>query len=215
MLLECRIRDGVKGIHLTMNKMGRPSGRAFIEMEHEEDVNKAREKHRQYLGQRYVEGLSSPKATVTVGESGVRVLRKIYQASYVFSSLCFAVYEVTERDAEAIIQKATEAQVDDGVVRLRGLPFASTEADIAQFFSGSRRYNLLLCLPLFIDRLQGSFIWLLFRILHPTTHLVFEFGNVNDVTLSSYAWLFYLTLEFFIDYVVLPVCCNGDINCRK
>lgn len=62
MLLECRIRDGVKGIHLTVNRMGRPSGRAFIEMEHEEDVNKALEKHRQYLGPRYVEGLSSPKA---------------------------------------------------------------------------------------------------------------------------------------------------------
>lgn len=73
MLLECRIRDGVKGIHLTVNRMGRPTGRAFIEMEHEEDVNKALEKHRQYLGPRYVEGLSSSKAAghVTVGESGV------------------------------------------------------------------------------------------------------------------------------------------------
>lgn len=78
MPLECRIRDGVKGIHLTVNRMGRPSGRAFIEMEHEEDVNKALEKHRQYLGPRYVEGLSSPKAVwhVTVGESGVCVLKK-------------------------------------------------------------------------------------------------------------------------------------------
>lgn len=97
---ECRIRDGVKGIHMIVNRMGRPSGRAFIEMEHEEDVNKALEKHRQYLGPRYVE-----------------------------------VYEVTERDAETIMKKVTEAQADDGVVRLRGLPFTSTEADIAQFFS--------------------------------------------------------------------------------
>lgn len=54
---ECRIRDGVKGIHLTLDRLGRPSGRAFIEMEHEEDVSKALEKHRQYLGPRYVEGL--------------------------------------------------------------------------------------------------------------------------------------------------------------
>lgn len=44
------------GIHLTSDRLGRPSGRAFIEMEHEEDVNKALEKHRQYLGPRYVEG---------------------------------------------------------------------------------------------------------------------------------------------------------------
>eukprot|EP00066_Takifugu_rubripes_P024971 XP_011614237.1 PREDICTED: G-rich sequence factor 1 isoform X2 [Takifugu rubripes] len=97
---DCRIRDGVKGIHFTLNKMGRPTGIAFIEMEDEEDVNKALEKHRQYLGPRYVE-----------------------------------VYEVTESDAEAIMEKATGSQADDGVVRLRGLPFSSTKADIAQFFS--------------------------------------------------------------------------------
>ena len=53
---ECRIRDGVKGIHLTLNRQGKPNGQAFVEMEHEEDVSKALEKHRQYLGMRYVEG---------------------------------------------------------------------------------------------------------------------------------------------------------------
>lgn len=66
--------------------------------------------------------------------------------------------EVTERDAEAIIKKATEAQAEDGVVRLRGLPFTSTEDDIVQFFSGSWHYNLLLCWPLLIDGHKGSFI---------------------------------------------------------
>ncbi|CDQ95470.1 unnamed protein product, partial [Oncorhynchus mykiss] len=47
---ECRVRDGVKGIHLTVNRDGKPNGQAFIELEHEEDVSKALEKHRQYLG---------------------------------------------------------------------------------------------------------------------------------------------------------------------
>ncbi|XP_049906156.1 G-rich sequence factor 1 isoform X2 [Epinephelus moara] len=108
---ECRIRDGVNGIHLTVDKMGRPNGQAFIEMEHEEDVCKALEKHRQYLGPRYVE-----------------------------------VYEVTNSDAEAILKeailkeailkKAIPAGPDVGVVRLRGLPFSCSKADIAQFFSG-------------------------------------------------------------------------------
>lgn len=98
---ECRIRDGVKGIHLTTDRLGRPSGRAFIEMEHEEDVNKALEKHRQYLGPRYVE-----------------------------------VFEVTNRDAESILKKAISPPADNRVVWLRGLPFNSTEADIAMFFSG-------------------------------------------------------------------------------
>lgn len=102
---ECRIRDGLKGIHLTTDRMGRPSGRAFIEMEHEEDVSKALEKHRQYLGPRYVE-----------------------------------VFEVTNSDAEAILKKEVEEAANprpsDWVVRLRGLPFSSSEADIVQFFTG-------------------------------------------------------------------------------
>ncbi|XP_029367114.1 G-rich sequence factor 1 isoform X2 [Echeneis naucrates] len=98
---ECRIRDGEKGIHLTVDAQGRPSGRAFIEMEHEADVGKALEKHRQYLGPRFVE-----------------------------------VYEVTNRVAEAILKKTHQDTADNWVVRLRGLPFSCTEADVTQFFSG-------------------------------------------------------------------------------
>lgn len=98
---DCRIRDGMKGIHLILNGQGRPSGEAFIEMEHEGDVAKALEKHRQYLGPRFVE-----------------------------------VYEVMDSDAEDILKKAAQMPADDGVVRLRGLPFSCNEEDIAQFFSG-------------------------------------------------------------------------------
>nr|XP_057925741.1 G-rich sequence factor 1 [Doryrhamphus excisus] len=98
---ECRIRDGASGIHMTVDGNGRPTGRAFVELEHEEDVRKALEKHRQYLGPRYVE-----------------------------------VYEITDSDAEEILKKATQFPADTRVVRLRGLPFTSTESDIAHFFSG-------------------------------------------------------------------------------
>lgn len=95
---ECRIRDGLKGIHLTTNPItGKPSGQAFVELEHEDDVSKALEKHRQYLGPRYVE-----------------------------------VYELTNSDAEAILKNAPS----DCVVRLRGLPYSSSEPDIVHFFSG-------------------------------------------------------------------------------
>ncbi|XP_041956682.1 G-rich sequence factor 1 [Alosa sapidissima] len=97
---ECRIREGAKGIHFMHLKDGRPNGQAFMEMETEEDVSKALERHRQYLGPRYIE-----------------------------------VFEVTEQDAEAILQGDSPLS-DDGVVRLRGLPFSCTEKDIIQFFSG-------------------------------------------------------------------------------
>lgn len=38
-------------------KDGRPNGQAILELETEEDVSKALERHRQYLGTRYIEGL--------------------------------------------------------------------------------------------------------------------------------------------------------------
>uniref|UniRef100_A0A8C6UNZ4 G-rich RNA sequence binding factor 1 n=1 Tax=Neogobius melanostomus TaxID=47308 RepID=A0A8C6UNZ4_9GOBI len=99
---ECRICDGLEGIHLTTDRLtGKPSGQAFIEVEHEDDVSKALQKHRQYLGPRYVE-----------------------------------VCEVTNSDAESILKKAVDDASSDLVVRLRGLPYSSSEADILQFFSG-------------------------------------------------------------------------------
>lgn len=98
---DCRIRDGESGIHLTLDRQGRASGQAFIEMEHEEDVKKALEKHRHYLGPRYVE-----------------------------------VFELTNQEAENILQKSIQTPADTRVVRLRGLPFSSTEDDITHFFRG-------------------------------------------------------------------------------
>ncbi|XP_056314177.1 G-rich sequence factor 1 [Danio aesculapii] len=52
---ECRIRGGVNGVHILYNKYGKPSGQAFIELEHEEDVGKALDQHRHYLRDRFIE----------------------------------------------------------------------------------------------------------------------------------------------------------------
>lgn len=114
---DCRIRDGVRGIHLTVDGLGRPTGEAFIEVEHEEDVSKALEKHRQYLGHRYVE-----------------------------------VFEVTNRDAEVILKEAVQAVGKRTVVRIRGLPYSCTKADIEQFFSGLEIVDNGIT---FIDTLEG------------------------------------------------------------
>lgn len=56
---ECAIADGVSGIHFTMSKEGRPSGEAFIVLETEEDLKKALEKDRKYMGHRYIEVFKS------------------------------------------------------------------------------------------------------------------------------------------------------------
>ncbi|KAJ8785240.1 hypothetical protein J1605_007459 [Eschrichtius robustus] len=54
---DCRIRNGENGIHFLLNRDGKRRGDALIEMESEQDVQKALEKHRMYMGQRYVEGM--------------------------------------------------------------------------------------------------------------------------------------------------------------
>lgn len=52
---ECQIRNGPDGIHFTFNKDGRRSGEVLIEMESEDDVQKALAMHQKYMGHRYVE----------------------------------------------------------------------------------------------------------------------------------------------------------------
>ncbi|XP_006069398.1 G-rich sequence factor 1 isoform X1 [Bubalus bubalis] len=101
---DCRIRNGENGIHFLLNRDGKRRGDALIEMESEQDVQKALEKHRMYMGQRYVE-----------------------------------VYEINNEDVDALMKSLhvkSAPVVNDGVVRLRGLPYSCNEKDIVDFFAG-------------------------------------------------------------------------------
>uniref|UniRef100_A0A4W2HQC1 RRM domain-containing protein n=1 Tax=Bos indicus x Bos taurus TaxID=30522 RepID=A0A4W2HQC1_BOBOX len=95
---DCRIRNGENGIHFLLNRDGKRRGDALIEMESEQDVQKALEKHRMYMGQRYVE-----------------------------------VYEINNEDVDALMKSLhvkSAPMVNDGVVRLRGLPYRLNIVDI-------------------------------------------------------------------------------------
>jgi len=76
----------VKGVHLTLNDQGKPSGQALIEMADEGDVSKALEKHRQYLGLRYVEGFITfpPALRMNVYEQGFTAYRIQHKFPCVF-----------------------------------------------------------------------------------------------------------------------------------
>uniref|UniRef100_K7G6T4 G-rich sequence factor 1-like n=1 Tax=Pelodiscus sinensis TaxID=13735 RepID=K7G6T4_PELSI len=100
---DCRIRNGESGIHFLLNRDGKRRGDALIELESEHDVRNALEKHRQYMGQRYVE-----------------------------------VFEIHNEDVDAILkslQTSSSPVANDGVVRLRGLPYSCTEAEVSEFFA--------------------------------------------------------------------------------
>lgn len=47
--------EGIRKIHLTLSKEGRPSGEAFVEMETEEDLQRAETKDKEHMGSRYIE----------------------------------------------------------------------------------------------------------------------------------------------------------------
>ncbi|KAM6440955.1 G-rich sequence factor 1 [Liasis olivaceus] len=100
----CKVRNGVEGIHFLLYRDGKRRGDAVVELESEQDVLNALNKHRKYLGQRYVE-----------------------------------VFEIRNKDVDVLMRslKFRSAPVNnDGVVRLRGLPYRCSEVDISEFFSG-------------------------------------------------------------------------------
>lgn len=56
------IVGGKDGVHFTFVRDGRPSGEAYIEMESEEDVERALSKNKQHMGKRYIEVFRSKKS---------------------------------------------------------------------------------------------------------------------------------------------------------
>ncbi|XP_066602984.1 heterogeneous nuclear ribonucleoprotein H-like [Prorops nasuta] len=101
---DCNISHGKNGVHMTMSREGRPSGEAYVEMDTEEDIEKACKRDRDHMGHRYIE-----------------------------------VFKAKRGEMEWVVKRSglnLENAMDDGCVRLRGLPFGCSKEEIAQFFSG-------------------------------------------------------------------------------
>jgi len=105
-LSDVNILNGEKGVHLPKDCDGRASGCAFVELASAEDVSKAEAHHKEHMGSRYVE---------------------------------VSVVERSEMDWFVNRQPGmggNNNEMNDGFVRLRGLPFEATKSDIATFFKG-------------------------------------------------------------------------------
>ena len=52
---ECRIKNGKDGIHILLGPDGRLQGDAVVELEAQEDLDKAKQLNNQMMGRRYIE----------------------------------------------------------------------------------------------------------------------------------------------------------------
>ena len=97
---DIKVKNGTEGVHFKMQRDGRASGEAFVELETSDDRDASLALNGQYIGKRYIE---------------------VYDSSY----------PMMEREIGPLFRGEQGC-----VIRLRGLPYRSTEEDIRLFFKG-------------------------------------------------------------------------------
>jgi len=112
---SCNIAGGASGVHFTTNREGRPSGECFVELETEDDVAEALKKDHCNMGKRYVE---------------------VYESSVKDMEYAIGGKDVGSSHGRGEEWGASDMWGEDGVVKLRGLPFEASKEDIADFFGG-------------------------------------------------------------------------------
>jgi len=106
---DCNIVNDEGGVHFTVNKEGRPSGECFVELVSQLDLEKALDHNNEHMGKRYIE-IQEAKRT---------------EMEWVVNRMS------TNHGRDGNMDSA-----NDGVVRLRGLPYGASKKDIADFFAG-------------------------------------------------------------------------------
>jgi len=121
---DCEIVGGPNGIYFPLNERGLPTGEAFVEMESSRDIDKALEKHRDCIGERYIE----------VFESRMSVMERVKKTSR----------EGGVRSRESVRDRGFRREREPGrrgrevskyCVKLRGLPWETRKGDVADFLS--------------------------------------------------------------------------------
>lgn len=98
------------GIHITLNREGRPSGEAYVVFETEEDAKGALKRDKEKIGERWIDIFEATKGEVY---SMTGAGRQVEQTALAFD---------------------TGDSGYTGVVRMRGLPFEATKGQIQDFF---------------------------------------------------------------------------------
>lgn len=137
---DCKFKEGHESVHLTLTREGRPSGEAYIELETEEDLEKALKKDKQHMGKRYIEG---------------QFYLILLEKSEVKTDNIISVFKSKHSEMDWVVKRSGKGDYgspgggngdgrntlfEDSVVRLRGLPFDSTQMDIVKFFDGKSQF---------------------------------------------------------------------------
>lgn len=98
------------GIHITLNREGRPSGEAYVVFETEADAKNALKRDKDKIGERWIDIFEATKGEVYSMTGGP-----------------------SQADQSGVSFDTTDSAYT-GVVRMRGLPFEATKAQIRNFF---------------------------------------------------------------------------------
>eukprot|EP00659_Diplonema_papillatum_P004464 gene4464-6919_t len=120
--IENWLRDrgvNVAGVVIQYGGDGRPSGQAFVDVESEDDIHNGLSLSGQHMGQRYIEVFRSDENSAADAAQSPANAPRMTQAKSGYS------------------HSGPAGPYDDCIVRLRGLPFAATEQDVANFLHGT------------------------------------------------------------------------------
>eukprot|EP00271_Cylindrocystis_brebissonii_P015820 TRINITY_DN38855_c0_g1_i1.p1 TRINITY_DN38855_c0_g1~~TRINITY_DN38855_c0_g1_i1.p1 ORF type:complete len:464 (-),score=107.18 TRINITY_DN38855_c0_g1_i1:590-1981(-) len=125
---------GPEGVVIQMNMQGRSTGQAYVQFADAEQANKALEKNRQHIGSRYIEVFKGHPADM---EAALRMVGRGGGSSSALSASSGGAAVNGGVVGTGIPGMGGNPDMRfSGVIRMRGMPYSCTNADITAFFKG-------------------------------------------------------------------------------
>ncbi|XP_058054122.1 RNA-binding protein fusilli [Anopheles bellator] len=124
---SCNVLDGSDGILFVKKPDGRATGDAFVLFEQESDVNKALSKHRESIGQRYIELFRSTTAEVQ------QVLNRSMDPKTYEPPQPPLIAQLPQVQMQLLPQHVITSGTEKNCIRLRGLPYEAKVEHILHF----------------------------------------------------------------------------------
>ncbi|XP_035793821.1 RNA-binding protein fusilli-like isoform X2 [Anopheles albimanus] len=124
---SCNVLDGADGILFVKKPDGRATGDAFVLFEQESDVNKALSKHRELIGQRYIELFRSTTAEVQ------QVLNRSMDPKTYEPPQPPLIAQLPQVQMQLLPQHVITSGTEKNCIRLRGLPYEAKVEHILHF----------------------------------------------------------------------------------